>query len=218
MKKLRWPRTSTRRRSAIDLVISAGRTTSHRTLWRDADRLQEPTWSTRGAAMVFGSLGASGLPTHQRGLGHQRRPSEPHLRRHWTAAVVMAPGTGSTLQWLCGGCRGLSVHWATTVVDLPGQPGLGDPRRPRRCRRSKTTDQVQGMPETVSYGSLDHRRRPGRNPTTHYREPHRCVTRRPQRCVNLRHAVSQPPRAVSRSSSWRWLTASVLPRRLSAAT
>ncbi|WP_328325651.1 alpha/beta hydrolase [Kribbella sp. NBC_00382] len=48
--------------------------------------------------------------------------------------VVLVPGTGSnaavTLPWL----QALSVHWATTVVDLPGQPGLSDPRRPRRAR------------------------------------------------------------------------------------
>ncbi len=44
------------------------------------------------------------------------------------------PGTGfnaaAALPWL----QALSVHWATTVVDLPGQPGLSDPRRPRRAR------------------------------------------------------------------------------------
>jgi pimeloyl-ACP methyl ester carboxylesterase len=48
--------------------------------------------------------------------------------------VVMVPGTASNaavaLPWL----RALSVHWATTVVDLPGQPGLSDPRRPHRHR------------------------------------------------------------------------------------
>ncbi|MPZ81939.1 MAG: alpha/beta fold hydrolase, partial [Actinophytocola sp.] len=48
--------------------------------------------------------------------------------------VVMVPGTGFNavvaLPWL----QALSVHWATTVVDLPGQPGLSDPRRPRRAR------------------------------------------------------------------------------------
>ncbi|HEY6744340.1 MAG TPA: alpha/beta hydrolase [Mycobacteriales bacterium] len=47
--------------------------------------------------------------------------------------VVMVPGTGfnaaATLPWL----RALSARWATTVVDLPGQPGLSDPRRPRRA-------------------------------------------------------------------------------------
>src|SRR4029453_17179774 len=48
--------------------------------------------------------------------------------------VVMVPGTGSNaavaLPWL----RALSAHWATTVIDLPGQPGLSDPRRPSRDR------------------------------------------------------------------------------------
>jgi hypothetical protein len=34
------------------------------------------------------------------------------------------------LPWL----RALSARWATTVVDLPGQPGLSDPHRPRRNR------------------------------------------------------------------------------------
>jgi pimeloyl-ACP methyl ester carboxylesterase len=48
--------------------------------------------------------------------------------------VFMVPGTASNaavaLPWL----RALSARWATTVVDLPGQPGLSDPRRPRRAR------------------------------------------------------------------------------------
>ncbi len=46
----------------------------------------------------------------------------------------MVPGTGynaaAALPWL----GALSARWATTVVDLPGQPGLSDPRRPRRGR------------------------------------------------------------------------------------
>ena len=46
----------------------------------------------------------------------------------------MVPGTGFNaavaLPWL----RALSARWATTVVDLPGQPGLSDPHRPRRGR------------------------------------------------------------------------------------
>ncbi|GAA3831812.1 hypothetical protein GCM10022226_61210 [Sphaerisporangium flaviroseum] len=50
--------------------------------------------------------------------------------------VVLVPGTGFNaavaLPWL----RALSARWATTVVDLPGQPGLSDPRRPRRDRLS----------------------------------------------------------------------------------
>jgi pimeloyl-ACP methyl ester carboxylesterase len=48
--------------------------------------------------------------------------------------VVMVPGTGFNaavaLPWL----RVLAARWATTVVDLPGQPGLSDPRRPRGAR------------------------------------------------------------------------------------
>lgn len=48
--------------------------------------------------------------------------------------VVLLPGTGFNaavgLPWL----RALSARWATTVVDLPGQPGLSDPYRPR-CGR-----------------------------------------------------------------------------------
>jgi pimeloyl-ACP methyl ester carboxylesterase len=57
----------------------------------------------------------------------------------------MVPGTGFnaavTLPWL----QALSVHWATTVVDLPGQPGLSDPRRPRRARLAwygRTLDEI----------------------------------------------------------------------------
>jgi pimeloyl-ACP methyl ester carboxylesterase len=57
----------------------------------------------------------------------------------------MVPGTGFNaavaLPWL----RALSVHWATTVVDLPGQPGLSDPRRPRRARLAwygRTLDEI----------------------------------------------------------------------------
>ena len=46
----------------------------------------------------------------------------------------MVPGTGFNaavaLPWL----KALSANWATTVIDLPGQPGLSDPRRPRRAR------------------------------------------------------------------------------------
>lgn len=48
--------------------------------------------------------------------------------------VVLVPGTGFNaavaLPWL----QALSAHWPTTVVDLPGQPGLSDPRRPRHAR------------------------------------------------------------------------------------
>ncbi|GLZ28702.1 hypothetical protein Lesp02_08920 [Lentzea sp. NBRC 105346] len=48
--------------------------------------------------------------------------------------VVVVPGTAFNaavgLPWL----RALSERWATTVLDLPGQAGLSDPRRPRRDR------------------------------------------------------------------------------------
>jgi pimeloyl-ACP methyl ester carboxylesterase len=48
--------------------------------------------------------------------------------------VVVVPGTGycaaAALPWL----RALSARWAAMVVDLPGQPGLSDPHRPRRGR------------------------------------------------------------------------------------
>ena len=48
--------------------------------------------------------------------------------------VVLVPGTGLNaavaLPWL----RALSARWPAAVVDLPGQPGLSDPRRPRRSR------------------------------------------------------------------------------------
>ncbi|WP_186316227.1 alpha/beta fold hydrolase [Catellatospora sichuanensis] len=49
-------------------------------------------------------------------------------------SIVVLPGTGhnaaAALPWL----RALSQHWPTTIVDLPGQPGLSDPRRPPRAR------------------------------------------------------------------------------------
>ncbi|MET3421182.1 pimeloyl-ACP methyl ester carboxylesterase [Actinoplanes tereljensis] len=59
--------------------------------------------------------------------------------------IVLVPGTGSNaavaLRWL----HALSARWATTVVDLPGQPGLSDPRRPPRSRLAwygRTLDQI----------------------------------------------------------------------------
>ncbi|MGV0744963.1 alpha/beta fold hydrolase [Mycolicibacterium sp. XJ870] len=48
--------------------------------------------------------------------------------------VVMVPGTGFNAAVALPLLHALSAHWATTVVDLPGQPGLSDPRRPRRGR------------------------------------------------------------------------------------
>jgi pimeloyl-ACP methyl ester carboxylesterase len=48
--------------------------------------------------------------------------------------VMVVPGTAfnaaAALPWL----EALSARWAATVVDLPGQPGLSDPRRPWRAR------------------------------------------------------------------------------------
>jgi pimeloyl-ACP methyl ester carboxylesterase len=59
--------------------------------------------------------------------------------------IVLVPGTGFNaavaLPWL----RALSGRWATTVVDLPGQPGLSDPRRPARDRLTwygRTLDEI----------------------------------------------------------------------------
>jgi hypothetical protein len=48
--------------------------------------------------------------------------------------VVLVPGTGSNTAVVLPWLRALSARCATMVVDLPGQPGLGDPRRPRRGR------------------------------------------------------------------------------------
>ena len=107
---------------------------SRRTHWRNADRIQEPTWSTRGAAMVFGSLGRADFPLTNASLHTSVGRVEVTSAGTGRPRVVMVPGTGSNaavaLPWL----RALSVHWATTVVDLPGQPGLSDPRRPHRAR------------------------------------------------------------------------------------
>ena len=73
--------------------------------------------------------------------------------------VVLVPGTGANaatdLAWL----RALSVRWAITVVDLPGQPGLSDPRRPHRSRLAwygRTLDEilmVMGADDVVLVGN-----------------------------------------------------------------
>ncbi|WP_433522624.1 alpha/beta fold hydrolase [Nocardia pseudovaccinii] len=51
-----------------------------------------------------------------------------------TPRIVVVPGTGFNaavaLPWL----QAFSAHWPSVIVDLPGQPGLSDPRRPRRAR------------------------------------------------------------------------------------
>jgi pimeloyl-ACP methyl ester carboxylesterase len=49
--------------------------------------------------------------------------------------VVVLPGTGFNAAVLLPWLQALSTRWATTVVDLPGQPGLSDPHRPR-CDRT----------------------------------------------------------------------------------
>jgi pimeloyl-ACP methyl ester carboxylesterase len=48
--------------------------------------------------------------------------------------VVVVPGTGHCAAAILAWLEALSVRWAVTAVDLPGQPGLSDPRRPRRDR------------------------------------------------------------------------------------
>jgi pimeloyl-ACP methyl ester carboxylesterase len=48
--------------------------------------------------------------------------------------AVVVPGTGFNAAVMLPWLRVLSGRWATTVVDLPGQPGLSDPRRPGRDR------------------------------------------------------------------------------------
>jgi pimeloyl-ACP methyl ester carboxylesterase len=48
--------------------------------------------------------------------------------------VVVVPGTGFNAAVMLPWLRALSGRWATTVVDLPGQPGRSDPHRPRRGR------------------------------------------------------------------------------------
>src|SRR6478735_431887 len=50
--------------------------------------------------------------------------------------VVLVPGTASNAAVALGWLRDLSTRWSTVVVDLPGQPGLSDPRRPRGSRLS----------------------------------------------------------------------------------
>jgi pimeloyl-ACP methyl ester carboxylesterase len=67
--------------------------------------------------------------------------------------VVLVPGTGfnaaAALPWL----RALSGRWAATVVDLPGQPGLSDPRRPWRGRLAWYG---RVLDEVLTAADLDH--------------------------------------------------------------
>jgi pimeloyl-ACP methyl ester carboxylesterase len=72
---------------------------------------------------------------------------------------VVVPGTAfnaaAALPWL----QSLSACWAATVVDLPGQPGLSDPRRPWRDRLAwygRIVDEVlaaAGLDEVVLAGN-----------------------------------------------------------------
>ena len=72
---------------------------------------------------------------------------------------MVVPGTGycaaAVLPWL----EALSVQWTVTVVDLPGQPGLSDPRRPWRGRLAwygRVLDEVlaaAGLEEVVLVGN-----------------------------------------------------------------
>ncbi|HET6706949.1 alpha/beta hydrolase [Amycolatopsis sp.] len=61
-------------------------------------------------------------------------------RVHLTSAgtgptrVVVVPGTGFNAAVALPLLRALSARWRTTEVDLPGQPGLSDPHRPRRAK------------------------------------------------------------------------------------
>jgi pimeloyl-ACP methyl ester carboxylesterase len=76
-----------------------------------------------------------------------------------TPRVVMVPGTGfnaaAALPWL----EALSARWTATMVDLPGQPGLSDPRRPWRGRLAwygRILDEVldaAGLDEVVLAGN-----------------------------------------------------------------
>jgi pimeloyl-ACP methyl ester carboxylesterase len=69
---------------------------------------------------------------------------------HGGPRVVVVPGTATNgavaLPWL----RVLSARSTTTVVDLPGQPGLSDPHRPRRGRLAwygRVLDEVLAVAE-----------------------------------------------------------------------
>jgi pimeloyl-ACP methyl ester carboxylesterase len=53
---------------------------------------------------------------------------------HLDPRVVVVPGTDDNAAVVLPWLRALSARWTTTVVDLPGQPGLSDPHRPRRAR------------------------------------------------------------------------------------
>jgi pimeloyl-ACP methyl ester carboxylesterase len=72
------------------------------------------------------------------------------------ARVVLVPGTGFNaavcLPWL----HALSGHWSTTVVDLPGQPGLSAARRPGPGGYGPVLDEVltvAGLDQVVVAGN-----------------------------------------------------------------
>ncbi len=48
--------------------------------------------------------------------------------------VVLVPGTGFNAAVVLPWLQALSADWATTVIDLPGQPGMSDPNRPAHAR------------------------------------------------------------------------------------
>ena len=100
------------------------------------------------------------MPSREPPFHSRRRPStrapagSVSLRLAPEGRVVLVPGTGFnaavTLPWL----EALSLRWPMPVVDLPGQPGLSDPRRPPR-----PTDLVRPNPGGGVGGD---RRRTGR--------------------------------------------------------
>ncbi|MGX6608281.1 alpha/beta fold hydrolase [Micromonosporaceae bacterium Da 78-11] len=73
--------------------------------------------------------------------------------------VVLVPGTGANAATALAWLRALSAHWSITVVDLPGQPGLSDPRRPHRSRLAwygSTLDEIllaMGADDVVVVGN-----------------------------------------------------------------
>ncbi|MEU8611803.1 alpha/beta hydrolase [Actinoplanes sp. NPDC048791] len=80
-----------------------------------------------------GALARAGFPLRTTTVDTSAGPVALTSAGTGPTRVVLVPGTGFNaavaLPWL----RALSDRWATTVVDLPGQPGLSDPRRPRRA-------------------------------------------------------------------------------------
>lgn len=71
----------------------------------------------------------------------------------------MVPGTGYCAAVMLPWLEALSGCWAVTVADLPGQPGLSDPRRPWRGRLAwygRVLDEVlaaAGLDEVVLVGN-----------------------------------------------------------------